>query len=184
MGVVVAVLAGLTLFLGLAVLGSMRETVFLRGEVAALSYLMKNPPPPSYLGGSVPDVIRGMLESEPVSSATARWLVAFLAPGCGPCEDIVTGLSDAVQQGDVRPADLFFVVWAERTRQTERFASRLPGRAVIDDTGVLARKCEVRATPMLFIVSRDDFAVTDYSPEGGVEWILKRLTPAAALIAP
>jgi hypothetical protein len=55
-------LAALTLFLALAVLGSMRETVLLRGEVEALSQLIKNPPPPSFIGSTTPNTLRKVLE--------------------------------------------------------------------------------------------------------------------------
>lgn len=71
------------------------------------------------------------------------------------------------------------VVWASRTKKALRFASQLPGHTLIDENGDLARRCEIRATPTIFIVSRSDFTLADYNPEGDVEWILNRL-PARA----
>jgi hypothetical protein len=180
-GIALILLGGLTLFLALAVLGSMRETVLLRGEVDALSQLITSPPPPSFVGGPAPDDLRRLLESiEPMSTHPGSSLVAFVSPGCKPCDDILTGLSRAAEEGQIRSDDLLFVVWAEETNAVRRFASQLPGHTVIDDSGDLARKCEIRATPTLLLVSRD-FTVVDYNPEGGVEWILSRLSPNTAV---
>lgn len=59
----IVLLAALTVLLALAVLGSMGETVLLRGEVEALSQLITSPPPPSFLHGLVPHGLRELIES-------------------------------------------------------------------------------------------------------------------------
>lgn len=181
LGVVVG-LVSVTLFLALAVLGSMRETVLLRGEVKALSQLITSPPPPSFVRGRVPDALRKTLQQLHAAPAAAtRWLVAFVTPGCGPCQEVATGLRNAVGRGEVLASDLVFVVWASR-REASAFASELPGHVLIDDDGDLARSCEVKATPTSFVVSRADFRVLDFDLEGGVEWILDRMrAPLPAL---
>jgi thioredoxin-related protein len=176
----VVVLGGLTLFLILAVLGSMRETVLLRGEVEALSQLITSPPPPSFIDRPVPDSLRKILESaEPAPSTSGERLVVFMTPGCAPCETIAEGLADAVNRGQVSTEDLLFVVWASPSEDTQRLVSQLPGHTVVDD-GDLARVCEVRATPTIFIVSRGDFTVNDYNADGRLEWIMNRFAPETA----
>jgi hypothetical protein len=180
-GIALALLGALTLFLALAVLGSMRETVILRVEVEALSQLITSPPPPSFIGGPAPGDLRRLLESiEPMWTDPGSSLVAFVTPGCRPCDDVATELSRAAAEGQIREDDLLFVVWASETNEVRRFAARLPGRTIIDSDGDLARTCEVRATPTFLIVSRNDFTVLDFNAEGGVEWILERLVPNVA----
>lgn len=51
------ILATGLLFLFATVLGTMREAVILRGDVAALAQLITKPPLPSYLGEVVPAAI-------------------------------------------------------------------------------------------------------------------------------
>jgi hypothetical protein len=118
-GIALALLGALTLFLALAVLGSMRETVILRVEVEALSQLITSPPPPSFIDGPAPGDLRRLLESiEPMWTDPGSSLVAFVTPGCRPCDDVATELSRAAAEGQIREDDLLFVVWASETMKS------------------------------------------------------------------
>lgn len=109
-------------------------------------------------------------------SVNGQQIVAFVTPGCAPCEDLVISIRSALDEGLLPPAALLFVVWATPTDHGEALAATLPGPAVIDSDGALARACEVRATPAVFILSRPDFRVVDFSPKGDIRWIQSYLT--------
>lgn len=166
----------LTVFLLLAVLGAMREVVLLRGELEAFGQLVKRPPPPSYVDASLPSALVGAIEAALVPCENDdRLVVAFVSPGCKPCEDLVQGLALAAEQGELRREDLFFVVWAARDEDAERLVPDLPGPGVSDSGGSLARASEIRGTPTVFVVSRSDYQVLDYDLEGEPEWVLRHL---------
>jgi hypothetical protein len=56
------VVGALTMFLLLAVLGTMREVTLLSGETGALAQLIKSPPPATFVqGGQVPDAPKPQL---------------------------------------------------------------------------------------------------------------------------
>jgi len=179
----VLALAAAVGFLLLVVLGALREVMVLRGEVAGLSQLITDPPPPSFVhadNGSdtrAPDaLIRALQEANPLPMPS-RQIVAFVAPGCGPCEDIARDVSALLNNGGgYRSEELLFIVGAPRMSEAQDFAAHLPGRTILDRGAVLRRACEVRGTPTLFLVSAPDFHVTDYTVEGDAQWIATRLT--------
>lgn len=174
--------AALTVFLVLCVLGTMREAALLRGEVKALSDLVRHPPPPSYVGDEAPALLRDRL-LELDGSSSRPVLVAFVSPGCQPCEVLVEGLRAAVDSGHLSATDILSVVWAQTSDQAEQFAERVPGTPVADAKGALSRACEVRATPTLLVISPGDHRVTDFNLEGDVQWVLARLTRPVAAVA-
>jgi hypothetical protein len=163
-------------FLVLAMLGAMREIVLLRAEVATLSRLIRYPPEPSYAQerASVPAMLAPLLEAH--ESYGERQLVAFVAPGCGPCEGLARDVSAAIDRGQLDAKDVLFFVWAATARETDEMVNRLPGYAVPDYEGRLARVCEIRGTPALMIVAKDGHAVIDFQYEGDVQWIIRHLT--------
>jgi len=175
--IAIAGLAVLVVFLTLAVLGAMREVVVLRGDVKAFRDLVQRPPAPSFVGGRLPSLMSKMLPRVHSGSPHGRRLVVFLSPGCQPCQDLADGLSVAIAQGAVRAEDLTPVVWSFTPEEANRYASGLPFDSIPDGDGKLARACEVRATPTLFIVSEGAHEVLDYSPEGSVQWVIDRLAP-------
>jgi hypothetical protein len=173
---VVLSLGVLTVFLLLAVLGAMREVVLMRGELEAFGQLVKRPPPPSYVEATLPAPLVDVLDETLAPGVDDGGLmVAFVSPGCKPCEDLVLGLSAAAEERRLRREDLFFVVWAMKDADAERMVPDLPGQAVSDSGGSLARTCEIRGTPTVFVVSRSDYRVLDYDMEGDTEWVLSHL---------
>lgn len=175
--IVIGALGALTVFLFLAVLGAMREIVMLRGDVQGFRQLIQSPPPPSFVSDRLPDALVRRLKPQASSngSSTRRQLVAFVSPGCGPCESLVEGLSTAVARQQLLPEDAVLIVWAYSDADAERFARGLALPSLIDTGGSLSRACEVRATPTVFVVSSNDYRVLDYNLEGSTEWVLTRM---------
>jgi hypothetical protein len=175
MWIAIAALTVVVVFLLLAVLGAMREVVVLRGDVKAFTDLVQRPPAPTFVAerDRVPAALSKRLPHATESSE--RHLVAFLSPGCQPCQDLASGLSAAVEEGHLAREQLTVVVWAFTHPEAERFASQIALPCILDGDGKLSRLCEVRATPTLFIVSADNHKVLDYSPEGSTEWVISRM---------
>lgn len=70
-----------------------------------------------------------------------------------------------------------FVVWAINDSEAQAFGRRLPrGQVIQDNKGSLARSCEVRATPTMLLVSRQDWRALEVNLEGDTEWAIRRLT--------
>ena len=180
-------LAAAVVFLFLVILGALREVMLLRGEVAGLSQLITHPPTPSFLssgngGAKAPDALIQAIREAVPAPIPPRELVAFVSPGCGPCDALARDISALIdrdptarQLGDA----ILFVVGAPTLKEAEAFAVRLPGRTHIDRNIALRRACEVRGTPTLFLVSTTDFHVTDYTVEGDMRWITTRLAQPA-----
>lgn len=174
-------LAGLTSFFCLAVLGAMREVVLLRGEVKAFRDIVQRPPPPSFVHERIPAALIAELEGALAADRVSdRLVVSFVAPGCGPCEALVDGLAAAVANGKVDRDDLGFVIWTMEADAGRLLQSRVPSPAIVDAGGALSRACEIRGTPTVFLVSRVDYSVLDYTLEGTAEWVISRLTNVAA----
>jgi len=179
----VVALGALLAVLFLAVLGAMRETVRLRGEVNVLADLVRNPPAPSYVGGRAPDALVRALESLDGPGANGLRAVAFVSPGCAPCEELVEGLAIAIDETEITPDELVFAIWAASPEHAEQFAPRIPSPFVLDGTGLLSRACEIRATPTVLMVSQDDYNVVEYSLEGDTQWVINRLRSLRPLAA-
>ena len=94
------------------ILGVMREVVIMRGEVTALSQLITDPPPPSFLGQRLPDALsRRLAPPEANTSGTpGTWVVAFLSPGCASCKSVLDDVAAAVEDGTLKRGDVRFVV--------------------------------------------------------------------------
>lgn len=176
MVVVLCLIGVVVTFLLLVVLALMREIVLLRSEVAAVSALVKNPPPPSFIGEQAPDALRRVIAAELPGDSSGQQLVAFVTPSCGPCESLADGIGAAISEGRIVRDDVLFVIWALPHSGWERWSRRLSARAVPDIDGRLARACEVRGTPAVFVVSRTSWLVLDYNMKGDVEWAVSRLT--------
>lgn len=164
-------LAIATIFFLLATLGTMRDVVQLRAEVDALSYLVKTPPAPSFVGNVAPEPLARLVASEDRPEASDKMVVAFVTPACGPCESLTDGLGAAISEGLIRAENILFAIWALPGSDWETFVTRLPARYIADIDGKLARACEVRATPATLVISRPDLTVVDYAAEGDVRWI-------------
>ena len=179
----VVALAGLgvvTLFLLLATLGSMREVVLMRGEVEALAQLVKRPPPPSFVDDVIPPAFAKLIETHQqswVNSGSPESIaVSFVSPRCGPCENLVTGVRSALDEGLIQVERLLFVAWALDDAMAKEFAEACPGHAVPDIGGRLARVLEIRGTPTVLVVDPESRRVLDYTLEGSAQWITARLT--------
>lgn len=179
MWIAIAVLGVIVVFLLLAVLGAMREVVVLRGDVKGFTDLVQRPPAPTFVAehGHLPAAL--IKRMPPASGSFARHLVAFLSPGCQPCQDLASGLAGAVGEGHLGADQMSIVVWAFTYEEAERYATRLGLPAILDGDGQLSRMCEIRATPTLFVVSTENYKVLDYSPEGSTEWVISRMTGPA-----
>lgn len=173
--IAIAALAAITGGLWLALLGMMREIVLLRSDVKVFRELVQQPPAPSFVGERAPAALTAVLADRPATARQERQLVAFLSPGCAPCEELADELAEAVKARRLAYEDVLVFAWAYSEEDAARYANRLPLETVVDHQGKLSRACEVRATPTLFIVSRDDHTVLDYTPEGRSEWILDRM---------
>lgn len=175
--VVIAAQGTVTVFLLLAVLGAMREITLLRSDVRIFRDLIQRPPAPSFVGGRMPDVLARELERVAWSDgATERQAVAFLSPACSPCEVLADDLTALVGEDESRRDKITLVVSASDDVEAERFAAKLPLRAIVDRGGTLLRACEIRGTPSVFMVSRSEHNVLDYSPEANSEWVLEQIT--------
>jgi hypothetical protein len=172
--IVIGVLVALLVFFCLAILGTMQEVVALRSEVKLFRDIVQHPPPPAFVGGPAPSEMVELMRSG-VASDSDKHVVAFIAPGCGPCEDLASGLTTAVSEAAFSARDVSVVIWAATADGAHEFADRIPLATVLDVGGKISRRCEVRSTPTLFLVSQSDLTVADYSPEGSLEWIKTRL---------
>lgn len=184
-GIVLAVV----LFLLLAILATMRETVILRGQVTALQQLIKSPPAPSYAINreQIPAALVSALTgaAEGVTSATCdAQLIAFVSPGCRPCETLTSDLAGAVERGDIASHDLVFIVWATDEARAAAYGSRLPGQVLLDCEADLQRIAEVRGTPTLLMVSRADHRVIDYNLEGDAAWVTTQFSSHRRTLMP
>lgn len=103
--------------LALGVLGAMRETMILRSEVEALAQLIKNPPAPSYVDRELPESAVRAIRNLELESDSDSFVVAFVSPGCAPCDELVAQLSDAVATGRVERDRLVSVIWASTSEQ-------------------------------------------------------------------
>jgi hypothetical protein len=170
------------MFLILATLATMRETVLLRGQVDALQQLVKHPPAPSFAldGGALPQLVANAIRASARASESASdssvQLVAFISQGCGPCDRLTHGLSQAVRDGSLSEQDLVFVMWGPDHAQAAAYGERLPGELIFDPDGDLQRAAEIRGTPTLLLVNRSDLNVIDYDLEGDVEWVITQFS--------
>jgi len=171
---VIAAQSVILAFLLLAVLGAMREIVILRGDVKAFRDLVQRPPAPSFVHDGLPPALANELSLDQ-DGGLDRHLIVFLSPGCQPCQDLAEGLRSALAEGVLTRRHLTAVVWAFTPEEAERYASGLPFDTILDGDGKLARACEVRATPSLFLISTTDYRVLDYSPEGSTQWVINSL---------
>jgi hypothetical protein len=166
-------------FLLLVVLSLMREIELLRGEVAAVTTLVKNPPPPSFIGDVAPARMKQVIERElSCDTGSSRQILAFVTPSCGPCENLVSGMAVAIRDGRLNRDDILFAIFALPLSGWEQWSRKIPARAIADIEGRLAGACEVRATPAMFVISRHDWKVLDFNLEGEAEWAISRLSPA------
>lgn len=167
-------LAGGILFVALVVLGVMREVVILRGEVAALSQLITDPPPPSFLNERLPDALSRRLAfvTEGRRTPSRPHVVAFVSPGCEGCTALVRELRVAVGEGRVDPGAVSFVVtWADSAEPDVYHEAAAVADTVLDADGALARVCEVRATPTLLAVESQGLTVFAHKAGGDPEWV-------------
>jgi hypothetical protein len=186
--VVGLVLVVLLLALAAVVLGVMRETVILRGDVKALSSLITHPPAPSFLGEALPAPAARQLpvlahrgasdENRPGESH----ILAFLSPDCSGCSGLVSDIASAIEAGDlsadrVAESISFLVASYEVEEPAVARSARALGVVLIDRNAELGKACEVRHTPMLMQIRLPDAIVVDYSVGGGIEWIQKILQP-------
>src|SRR2546423_9052810 len=102
----------------------MREIVVLRADVKAFRELVQRPPAPSFVNDRLPDALAKLLPSKR-SAGSGKRLVAFLSPGCQPCQDLADALTEAIDAGDVAAEDVTPVIWAFSTQQAEDHARRL-----------------------------------------------------------
>lgn len=174
--VALVVTAVATVFLYLVTLTLMREVVLLRGEVDSISTLIKNPPPPSFVGELAPAGLRDLIRQSSPDQHDGLQIVAFVRSGCGPCQSLVGGLSSAIESGRLDPQRLLFVVQTNGGPESRRFAASLPAYGVSDLDGSYARLCEVRGTPSLFAVDRSTGMVIAFNAGGDPEWVTSRLT--------
>ena len=169
-------------FLFLLVLSLMREVVLWRGEVDAISTLIKHPPQPPFIGSAAPaPLIEALSRVQPAIAVSSR-IVAFVAPECAGCEHFVRQSHAAIAEGRVRRDDFVFILYGDEEEQRRRrfraFVDDLPGRSIIDEAGRLGSVCEVRATPSVFVISSTNDAVA-FDMKGNIEWALSHLAEGA-----
>jgi len=170
-------LVGLALLL-VVILGTMRETVILRGDVAALSQLITNPPQPSYVGTRIPALIESAVGlGEYVSRCDSRThVLLFLRIGCNGCESLLIALQEAVHRESVPPSGISCVV-AAPTEDAPVFqmARRVSENVVLDRDGTLFKGAEVRGAPTQLALWVNTLEVFDCQLGGDVGWIMERL---------
>lgn len=176
---------GLSAFLLLAMASIMREIVLLRGDTAALSQLITNPPRPDIIGELVPAQLRVNLVmpskcNDGDSAGGTQRVILFVSDSCGSCQELATSLEPLLLRRELLPSDLTCVTQAPDGGKLSQEFRRL-GVNVVLDKGELAKECDVRGTPMLLAVNGNGSAI-DYTYGGGVEWIQRRLgSPARSM---
>ncbi len=185
---IVVGLVSVVLLLALAavVLGVMRETVILRGDVRALSSLITHPPAPSFLGEALPAPAAHQLSALARDAASDHHgeshILAFLSPDCSGCSGLVAEIAAAIEVGTlsadrVEESISFLVASYEVEEPSVARAARGLGAVLIDQNAEMGKVCEVRHTPTLMQIRLPDAIVVDYSVGGGIEWIQKILQP-------
>jgi hypothetical protein len=158
---------GLSGFLLLALLGVMRETVTLRGEVTALTQLITTPPAPAYLHNMLPPVI-----AQALGHPDRRRLILFVSPQCGACNELLQQLQDS--RSDLLPEDriaLSIVVGGhDIPAPLLRVAKELTPDMVHDADGSLYRAAAIIGTPTSLYVNRAGI-VTAYRFGADARWI-------------
>ena len=164
----------------LAVLGVMRETVILRGEVAALSQLILVPPDPPYIRDIAPLELRNaLMRLDNPSDRPERLLVLFLSGGCSSCQRVVRELGAATSAENLPATSVVGVVSKSTDRDgVHTSLVRLGARILNDPSGSLTKACGILITPSALEISTSDFTVLEF--EGGVteQWLLNRIEKA------
>ncbi len=172
------ILAMITLFLLLAVLGTMREAIILREHVAALSQLIVKPPAPSFLHQPLPDVIadRLSLPGRLRERSHQSHVILFFSAGCNGCAAFIPRLQEVVNEDLIDSSQLSCIVSASSENEpVYQLARAVCGTAILDRQGQLAKALEVKMTPVQFAISTHTLEVVDYTLGGDVEWIRQQL---------
>lgn len=172
------ILATGLLFLFATVLGTMREAVILRGDVAALAQLITKPPLPSYLGEVVPAAIAEEIGGRIGFSCDPprAHVLLFLRDGCSGCEGLLGDVREAVGRGTLSPVDISAVVSAaSHDAPVVRAAEAVSGHVTLDERAVLFTAAEVRGAPTLLAIWTDSLRAFDCEIGGDVGWIHERL---------
>lgn len=176
---IVLVISAVIVLMFLVVLGIMRETVILRGEVKALSQLITEPPVPSVLGNQLPALLsKELLSYNPASFPQKAHIIIFVSSNCFGCTDLIQELSKAIKSQSFSSQDFTLVVKSiSNKNEMIELANLLGMKVVIDKNGKILELCEVRGTPTLFSVWLDKMEVFDYKLGGDLEWIHQKLYP-------
>ncbi|MGH2916665.1 MAG: hypothetical protein ACRDMX_16940 [Solirubrobacteraceae bacterium] len=183
MSIGVIIVLAICLVLLLAILGTMRETVIMRGEVTALAQLITDPPPPSFLGDRIPDALAQHLVERVGSKQEERQVlvVALVSPTCSACKSLVAEIERAVSSGALGRSQIFLVVtWPEEPNPSIYKRAAMFAEATLDEDGTLARACELRFTPTLIAVDVESMTATAHKPGGDIRWIYDNLNVPAA----
>lgn len=106
-----------------------RLTVPAHGATVFLSIRRQATAPPSHVEATLPAPLVDVIDETLAPGVDdGGVMVAFVSPGCKPCEDLVLGLSVAAEERRLRREDLFFVVWAMKDADAERMVGDLPGQ--------------------------------------------------------
>lgn len=166
------------LLLFLLLLGVMRETVILRGEVTALSQLITNPPMPSFIGHPLPLVLADQLRPLIPSDKYSRHahIILFMRGECNGCDELAMQVRNAIQTGTISKEDISCVVVApSKDVQVFKLAQAITLSPILDPIGKFLKACEIKGTPSQIAVWTDNLQVFDYKLGGDITWIYEKL---------
>ena len=122
-------------------------------------------------GSTVPPFTGTTVDGSPVTldGLATPALIAFLAPGCRPCESLLPELATRAGQ---RPAGALAVITADDPAEAAGYRQRLDGAAhvVVEDAdGTLNRAFGVSAYPTVYLVDGDGRVLAAGSSFAGLD---------------
>lgn len=179
MELLILVLAGLVGFLVLVQLGTMREVVVLRSQLASFSQLVMQPPEPSWLEtGRVPAQLREQ-HTQLAASDDECLAFVFVESGCPSCRVLVAECA-AERSADLA-ARVAFVVLDKPHNSDEA-----PGinetltengfRYIRDPDSSLLHAAGVHGTPTAVLVTHN--TAVAYKAGVDLQWLMKQLSEA------
>ncbi len=172
MGIWIALVVS-NVVLVLTILAVMRETMILRGSVAALSSLITIPPDPTFIGGALPSDLHSAV-SERLQSVRGNGMkpvvLGFLGRSCTTCEHLITELS-GTSSDLLEQAQFVLVIRGSSTHdRLYRLAAQTSASIVLDPRGHLFDLAQVRSTPGCFVLSHE-LKVREYKLRPDASWI-------------
>jgi len=167
-----AVTIVLLVFVGLGLLGTLREVSILQGRVSALQNLLLRPPGPRFFDGMLPERAVATLRAAPLADNVRDFFVVFVRQACPGCANLLQAIKDAVAVNRLDSERFLCVVCGVPGGLDTRL--RDSGFRVINDQPrALAEACQVKQTPTVLHLD-STLSVLDATVGDDIEWIYSR----------